>query len=69
VPHGVGPPAQFEFVPARIRYARATPPSGRKRIADEPAPVAASDSEFVTRIQPPSPLGKVACPSGNTGHG
>jgi hypothetical protein len=44
-------------------------PSGRKRIADEPAPLTDSDSEFVTRIQPPSAVGKVAWPSGNTGHG
>jgi hypothetical protein len=57
VPHGVGPPAQFALVPPRMRYARAMEPSGRKRIADVPAPVGASDSEFVTRTQPPSAVG------------
>ena len=44
-------------------------PFGLKRIADVPAPATASDSEFVTRIQPPSRVGKVAWPSGKTGHG
>ena len=44
-------------------------PFGLKRIAEVPAPADASDSEFVTRIQPPSRVGKVACPSGKTGHG
>jgi hypothetical protein len=44
-------------------------PSGRKRIADVPAPAGARNSEFVTRIQPPSVVEKVACPSGATGHG
>src|SRR5215210_1216157 len=44
-------------------------PFGLKRTAELPAPAGASDSEFVTRIQPPSRVGKVACPSGKTGHG
>jgi hypothetical protein len=38
-------------------------------MADVPAPLTDSDSEFVTRIQPPSAVGKVACPSGKTGQG
>src|SRR5918992_551615 len=38
-------------------------------MADVPAPVGASDSELVTRIQPPSAVGKVAWPSGKIGHG
>ena len=44
-------------------------PFGLKRIAEVPAPEIDSDSEFVTSIQPPSRVGKVACPSGKTGHG
>jgi hypothetical protein len=69
VPHGVGPPAQFVFVPARMRYAEAIEPSGRKRIADDPAPEAATDSEFETRIHPPSGVENVAWPSGKMCHG
>ena len=37
-------------------------------MADVPAPAAATDSELVTRIQPPSPVAKVAWPSGKIGH-
>lgn len=44
-------------------------PLGRKRMADVPAPAGESDSEFVTRIQPPSEVTNVACPSGKIGHG
>ena len=44
-------------------------PSGSKRIADDPAPVAASDSEFETSTQPPSFNAYVACPSGKMCHG
>ena len=44
-------------------------PFGLKRIAEVPAPEIDSDSEFVTRIQPPFAAGNVACPSGKTGHG
>ena len=36
VPHGVAPPAQFHFVPARIRYASATMPSLVNRSAPTP---------------------------------
>ena len=31
-------------------------PPRSKRIAEVPAPLAATDSELVTRIQPPSPV-------------
>ena len=44
-------------------------PSGWKRIAEAPAPLAASDSEFETSAQPPPASGKVAPPSGKTCHG
>ena len=42
-------------------------PSAAKRIADVPPPTAAADSEFVTRIQPPSAVLNVASPSGYGG--
>jgi hypothetical protein len=48
-----------------MKYASSIVPSGRNRIAEVPASVACSDSELVTRIQPPLAVGKVACPSGN----
>ena len=54
MPQGVRPPAQLPCVPPRMRYALAMLASERKRIADEPPPRGASDSEFDTRIQPPS---------------
>ena len=38
-------------------------------MAEVPAPAIDRDSELVTRIQPPSAVGKVACPSEKTGHG
>jgi hypothetical protein len=69
VPHGVRPPAQLAFVPARIRYAASIAPSGAKRIAELPAPVTAADSEFDTRIQPPSAVANVAWPSQKMCHG
>ena len=68
VPQGVGPPAQFTFVSARIRYADRIDPSRPKRMAEVPAPDAATDSELVTSTQPPSPVAYVAWPSGKTGH-
>ena len=64
VPHGVGPPAQFDEVPPRMRYAFVIVPSAANRVADVPPPTAAADSELVTRIQPPSRVLNVACPSG-----
>ena len=63
MPHGVRPPAQFALVAARIRYAASTFPDGEKRIAEEPAPVLAIDSELETRIQPPSGVANVDWPS------
>src|SRR4051812_4866556 len=69
VPQGVRPPAQLAFVPARIRYAPRIDPLFPNRIAELPAPVAAIDSELDTRIQPPSPVANVACPSQKMCHG
>jgi hypothetical protein len=43
-------------------------PSLRKRIALDPAPVVASDSELDTSTQPPSAVGNVAWPSGKMCH-
>jgi hypothetical protein len=57
------------FVPARIRYAALMPPLGPNRIAELPAPVGAIDSEFDTRIQPPSAVVKVDWPSQKMCHG
>ena len=54
MPHGVRPPAQLTLVPARMRYASTILPFASKRIADDPAPLAAIDSEFETSTQPPS---------------
>ena len=44
-------------------------PSGPKRIAEVPAPPAASDSEFEVSAQPPPGSGNVAPPSGKMCHG
>src|SRR3712207_8182010 len=53
----------------RMRYASRTCPSGPKRIADAPPRpgVTSGTSELETRIQPPSGVAYVACPSGNCG--
>ena len=57
VPHGVPPPEQLTFVPARIRYASLIAPSLANRIASAPPPIDAGASQFETRIQPPSRVG------------
>ena len=67
VPQGVRPPAQFQVVPPRMRVAEATRPSAPKRMAEAPPVPRSRVSEFVTRIHPPSGVGKVPWPSGITG--
>src|SRR3712207_4907751 len=71
VPHGVGPPAQFIDVPARMRRAPVIVPSAANVIDDAPPPAALGTSELATRIQPPSvpAVGYVAWPSVKTCHG
>jgi hypothetical protein len=60
---GVPPPAQFHFVPPRIRYAAVGWPFAAKRIAEAPPRVPLS-SLFVTSTQPPLGVANVAAPSG-----
>ena len=64
MPHGVAPPAQFHFVPDRIRYASTTSPSLVKRIAEAPPPCPFS-SLLQASTQPPSSVANVAAPSGS----
>ena len=70
VPHGVRPPAQFALRAGEDAVGRRDLAARRaKRIAELPAPVAAVDSEFETRIQPPSAVANVAWPSLKMCHG
>jgi hypothetical protein len=50
-----------------MRCALRIVPSGANLIAETPPPTAARVSALVVRIQPPSPVRNVACPSGNIG--
>jgi hypothetical protein len=62
-------PARAVLVrPPRIRYADVVRPPAVKRIADAPPCPAAGTSEFVTRMNPPSGVAYVACPSGAAGN-
>ena len=64
MPQGVAPPAQLRVVPLQIEYASTTVPSRSKRSAPTP-PLPSSISLFETYTQPPSPVAKVAPPSGD----
>jgi hypothetical protein len=68
VPQGVTPPAQFIVVPPSTRRAPVARPS-RSKVIDEAPPFGSpGTSEFDTRIQPPSAVGKQPEPSLNGCH-